>query len=40
VKGQSAGSRDEEVIMAYDWPATWRELENALERAVTLTKGA
>jgi two-component system response regulator HydG len=27
-----------EVIMAYDWPGNVRELENALERAVVLTK--
>jgi DNA-binding NtrC family response regulator len=25
--------------MAYDWPGNVRELENALERAVVLTKG-
>ncbi|MBI1967774.1 MAG: sigma-54-dependent Fis family transcriptional regulator [Gemmatimonadetes bacterium] len=28
-----------EAIMAYDWPGNVRELENALERAVILTKG-
>jgi two-component system response regulator HydG len=27
------------VVMAYDWPGNVRELENALERAVVLTKG-
>ncbi|HXF94514.1 MAG TPA: sigma-54 dependent transcriptional regulator [Gemmatimonadales bacterium] len=29
----------EAAIMAYDWPGNVRELENALERAVVLTKG-
>jgi len=28
-----------DAIMAYDWPGNVRELENALERAVVLTKG-
>jgi len=28
-----------EAILAYDWPGNVRELENALERAVVLTKG-
>ena len=29
----------EHAVMAYDWPGNVRELENALERAVVLTKG-
>jgi two-component system response regulator HydG len=29
----------QDVVMAYDWPGNVRELENALERAVVLTKG-
>src|SRR5213596_922908 len=36
---KSLSPEAEEVIMAYDWPGNMRELENALERAVTLTKG-
>ncbi len=28
-----------DAVMAYDWPGNVRELENALERAVVLTKG-
>ena len=28
-----------DAILAYDWPGNVRELENALERAVVLTKG-
>ena len=28
-----------EAVMAYDWPGNVRELENALERAVVVTKG-
>jgi two-component system response regulator HydG len=33
-------SRDAmDAILAYDWPGNVRELENALERAVVLTKG-
>ena len=28
-----------DAIMAYDWPGNVRELENALERAVVLSKG-
>jgi DNA-binding NtrC family response regulator len=29
----------EQAVMTYDWPGNVRELENALERAVVLTKG-
>ncbi len=34
----SAGAA--EVILAYDWPGNVRELENALEHAVTVSRGA
>ena len=33
------GNEALEAVMHYDWPGNVRELENALERAVVLTKG-
>src|SRR5213083_242936 len=37
-KAKELSAEAHEVIMAYDWPGNVRELENALERAVVLTK--
>ncbi len=37
VEGFDAGAL--ELLCAYDWPGNVRELENAVERAVVLTKG-
>ena len=36
VKGLAPGTLD--ALLAYDWPGNVRELENAVERAVVLTK--
>jgi DNA-binding NtrC family response regulator len=38
-EGKRLAPEATDAILAYDWPGNVRELENALERAVVLTKG-